>query len=168
MPERSRSKPATPRTRGTGTETGGVAASVPSDGPLGPLGPGPYIDLDALVPVLERRWGADREGGRFRCPIPGHEDHALIGPALDLPAAPLMLQCCKGRSRSLGEVRAAIGYGHDVRLSNIEIAVWLRRLAYECDQFEPVVVEVPAVAPSTTAWVAEAAEGFRLDRKSVV
>jgi hypothetical protein len=104
------------------------------------------IELGAPVArLLEAQWDADVDG-ILRCPIPGHQGTArLIHQEGDL-----RLGCCRGRWRSLGEVRAAVAYGRDVFLSSVELATWTRRLAYEAGTFEPLDVLVPLPAGLTT------------------
>ena len=74
-----------------------------------------------------------------RCPLPDHDGAAHVVRDDD---GELRLQCCGGRLRSLGEVRAGRAYGHDRVRSNIEIAVWTRRLAWELGCFAPVDVDL--------------------------
>jgi hypothetical protein len=124
------------------------------DGPLvqGPLGPlvtsGRVLVGERVESWLKLRWGAD-EHGSFPCPLPGHTGTAL----LVHEEGDLRLGCCSGRWRSPGEVRAAEAYGYDKLRTNIEIAIWLRRIAYEAGTFEPIEIVLPAlpsdVSPAT-------------------
>lgn len=84
------------------------------------------------------------EPGHLACPLPGHSGRAEIDVSPD-EGGDLRLLCCRGRSRSLGEVRAAMAYGADRLRTNIEIATWTRRLAYEAGLFAPLPVQVPAL-----------------------
>ena len=137
-----------------------LAANVPlTTGPLGPLVP--RLDLRGAVRSIELYWGAD-EHGRFPCPIPGHTGCASLGVPPDDPEQDLRLLCCRGRWRTLGEVRAAQSYGKDGVRSNIEIATWLRRLLYECRRFEPVSVPMPEPPAEAHPRIALAAAGFAL------
>jgi hypothetical protein len=113
---------------------------------------------DRVERHLESLWEANAAGS-FNCPIPGHASTArLIHQEGDL-----RLACgCTGRWRSVGEVRAAIGYGHDRLLSNIEIATWTRRIAHEAGVFIPVRVVVPELTGAVPAHVRRAREGFEL------
>jgi hypothetical protein len=150
-------------TRGpAGNSTAPTRCGPLSSGPLGPLGTGPRIDLEPLVEPLKRHWGAEPGSGRFPCPIPGHTGYSLLGPDLNDPTAEIRLHCCKGRTRPLGEVRAAQSYGTDVRLTNISAATWLRRLAFEHGCFQPLHVELPNLPEEVPSYVRVAARGFAL------
>jgi hypothetical protein len=80
------------------------------------------------------------------------------------------LLCCRGRWRSLGEVRAAIAHDSDDGgrpfseggRSNIELATWTRRLAYEVGIVQPVAVAVPPLPSGASPATERAREGFRL------
>jgi hypothetical protein len=74
----------------------------------------------------------------------------------------LRLGCCCGRWRSLGEVRAAEAYGQDGLRSNIELATWNRRLAFEAKSFVPLEVELPPLASGSEKHVQRAYAGFAL------
>lgn len=159
--------------RGTSRSSAATAAHSVADqgpldpGPLGPLDPDrgerPRIDLSGARAALEQRWGADPETGSFACPLPGHSGTALLGVPPDDPDGDLRLLCsCRGRWRSLGEVRAALAYGEDRLRSNIEAAVWLRRLVYEVGCFEPVDVRLPRLPDDAPAWAVAARDGFLL------
>lgn len=166
-------------TRGPCAADAGVSSTATDsvvDGPLvtGPLGPlvtqtatsRGRVDLSAAVPELERRFAAGVDG-RFRCPIPGHAGFSLIGvpPSVEDPggAGEPRLLCCTGRWRSLGEVRAAEAYGRDPgALTNIELAIWVRRLAHELGVFEPIGVLVPALEPTASRGATSARAGFQL------
>lgn len=126
----------------------------PCDGPLGPL----VTWGSEGVRRVEERWKAD-ETGRFPCPLPGHEGRAFIDYAPQDPRDEPRLLCCRNRWRSLGEVRAAQGYGADALRTNIEVATWTRLLAWEAVCFEPAPVyvpELPGEAPAATRRVREA------------
>lgn len=122
-------------------------------GPLGPLVPLEERQGGPLVPqvrshngrvswpprpleVLARALGGD-DGGRFQCPLPGHHGFSSIGVPPGEPITEPRLLCCSGRWRSLGEMRATIAYGEDRPRSNIEIATWTRRLAYDLGALVP-------------------------------
>jgi hypothetical protein len=89
-------------------------------------------------------WGVDTDTDSFPCPIPGHTSTARIGTPPDEHEMRLLCNC-KGRWRSLGEVRAGIAYGSDRHLRNIEIATWTRLLAFEIGCFAPVAVPFPTL-----------------------
>ena len=142
-----------------------VTASTPSadDGPLvtGPLGPlvqPGLVNLGERVRLwLEEHWHADGQGS-FACPIPGHKGTArLIHYEGDL-----RLGCCTGRWRSLGEVFAAEAYRRDFKATQIQIAAWTRRLAYEAGTFRPLDVAVPELPPDASNAARRAREGFAL------
>jgi hypothetical protein len=155
-------------------ETRGPTARLPAhslltdSGPLvsGPLGPlvsdKPRLGLEQLIAPLEREWAADPETGLFQCPLPEHTGHARLDVPLEDPQREIRLLCCRGRWRSLGEVRAASAYGVDHLRSNIELAVWLRRLAHEHGCFAPVAVSLPMVPAGTAEHVEQARRGFEL------
>lgn len=132
-------------------------------GPLGPLDPSlpRRIELAGALPALERRFGSDAEGS-FACPLPGHTGTARLGVPDEDPAGDLRVLCCRGRWRSLGEVRAAHAYGEDRIRSNIELAVWLRRLLFEADLFEPVAVDLPLLPPGASETAERVRDGFAL------
>lgn len=113
---------------------------------------------DAAVERLQRRWEASDDGS-FNCPIPEHAGRSTL--ALDEDGG-YVLDCCRGRQRSLAEVRAARAYGIDRLRSNIELAIWWRRLAHELGTFEPAPVEVPDVWAGALANVRAARDGFAL------
>jgi hypothetical protein len=142
-----------------------VTASTPpaDDGPLvtGPLGPlvqPGLVNLGERVRLwLEEHWHADGQGS-FACPIPGHKGTArLIHYEGDL-----RLGCCTGRWRSLGEVFAAEAYRRDFKATQIQIAAWTRRLAYEAGTFRPLDVAVPELPPDASDAARRAREGFAL------
>jgi hypothetical protein len=116
---------------------------------------------EALLWKLAIRWGSTGSG-RFVCPLHGGEAEFGTNDRGE-PA----LACCKGRWRSLGEVRAVLGYGYDRRpggrpRSNKELAAWNRRLAWELGGFEPVAVSVPTPPAGSPGSVTKAAVGFAL------
>lgn len=112
--------------------------------------------------MVRRQLGADEEG-RFSCPLPGHDGHAFVDLAPDdLGGDEPRLLCCRGRWRSLGEMRACMAYGVDTVRSNIELATWTRRLAYEVGAFAPLAVAVPALAPGADERTIGARAGFTL------
>jgi hypothetical protein len=112
---------------------------------------------------LERRLGADDDGG-FSCPLPDHDGRSYLGVSIDDPIGQeTRLLCCRGRWRSLGEVRALVAYGaaNTIR-SNREIAVWTRLLGFELGAFEPMSVLLPAL-PDDAPRAGEATRrGFAL------
>ena len=109
----------------------------------------PLVTLsEDAVERLAREWR--------RCPLPGHDGAAEVVREGD----EWRLRCCQGRTRSLGEVRAAIGWGQDGWRGNTEIATWWRRLAHELAWFLPVRVDLPEVPLSGPARIA--ADGYRL------
>jgi hypothetical protein len=77
-------------------------------------------------------------------------------------AGELRLECCRRRWRSIGEAYAAEAYGEDRRRTNIEIAVWLRRLAHELGSFKPESVAVPTLPDDASAHAHRARAGFAL------
>lgn len=88
---------------------------------------------------------ADSHGG-FECPLPGHTGRAFLDwPREDL-TGDLRLLCCSGRWRSLGALRAAAGYGVDESparpWTNIELATWSRRLAFDLGVLLPLAVQL--------------------------
>lgn len=115
------------------------------------------------IAALARTWGVGADGS-LPCPLPGHVGRATIGvPYDDAGAGEPRLRCCRGRWRSLGETRAAIAYGEDKKRSNIELAVWTRRLAYEHGAFSPIAVPLPLLRPEhDSAHARRAREGFAL------
>jgi hypothetical protein len=112
---------------------------------------------DQAADKLAEALGADADGF-FPCPLPGHGGRAR----LHYESGEYWLGCCQGPKRSLGEVRGARAYGADRRLSNKEIAVWWRRLAYDHGQLEPVPVDVPEVDEGAPDEVRTARDGFAL------
>lgn len=116
----------------------------------------------AATAALDDRWGADRETGRFPCPLPGHSGHALLDVPPDDLDADLRLWCCSGRWRSLGEVRAAEAYGVDARRGNTELWTWTRRLAWEVGAFVPVEVGLAELPPGCLPELARARDGYGL------
>jgi hypothetical protein len=148
--------------KGSSNEKGFFDADVPlNTGPLAPLVT-PRVVFDAAAEWrLGERWGADPETGHFRCPVPGHRGLARLGVVDEDPDRDLRLLCCRGCWRSLGEVRAAEGYGQDSRRrSQTELAAWTRRLASEVGAFQPAVVEVPRLSASAPPHVHLARDGF--------
>ena len=150
-------------TRGpTKPATAADPAALSAIGPLvpGPLGP-LVTRIDLGQPVadhLKSRWGAD-ETGTFRCPLPGHTGTAR----LIVQDGDLRLGCCSGHWRSLGEVRMAEAYGRvKWQPTNIEIAIWTRRLAYEAGTFKPLDVFVPRLPDGAAAHVRWARLGIEL------
>ena len=160
---------ATAETRGPSTPAVTQPTPLTDDGPLvpGPLGPlvptrSPRLDPYRLVAPLEREWAADPATGLFACPLPDHHGHARLDVPPEDPQREIRVLCCRGRWRSLGEVRAASAYGVDQLRSNIELAVWLRRLAYELGCFQPAAVAVPALPAGVAQHVELARRGFEL------
>ncbi len=125
-------------------------------GPLDPLVPTGRVQLGQRVATwLEKRWLAD-DLGTFRCPLPGHGGTArLVDQEGDL-----RLGCCLGRWRSVGEVFSAEAYGLDRLRTNIEIATWTRRLAYEAGVFEPLAVPVPELPEEASEAAHLVRDGF--------
>lgn len=112
--------------------------------------------MEANLNVLFR---ADTEG-RFPCPVPNHTGYANLDEGAQ--GEGLVLRCCRGKERSLGEVWASICYARDLRrLSNKLILIWTRRLAWEIGGFEPVPVYVPA-PQATPPYVEAVAQHFAL------
>jgi hypothetical protein len=156
-------------TRGPAVAADAAAATFADIGPLvGPLGPlvtggrrdqeyGRVAWTDEAVLSLERHFDADGEGYMRPCPFPGHAGAARFGIPPEDPDGDVRLLCCSGRWRSLGELRAAIAYGHDDGgrpytqggYSNILLATWGRRIGFEVGAFSPVVVDLPALQPGS-------------------
>lgn len=140
---------------------------VGAKGPLvtGPLVPlvGGRLQLRAIAIRVAAHFGAD-EKGRLQCPLPAHTGTAYLDTPEDDPAQDLRLLCnCTGRWRGFGEVRAAQAYGYDnCRRTNIEIATWVRLLAFECGAFQPVEVALPRLSADTPDWLDRVREGFAL------
>jgi hypothetical protein len=122
----------------------------PLSGPLVPLvTPARVILGDDALGRLARSYGREPDG-YFPCPIPSHTGRATLVEK----DGQSWLGCCLGRRRSLAEVRAACAYGEDGKLSNIELATWWRRLAWELGDLDPAEVVVPALGePSAAACV---------------
>jgi len=156
-------------TRGPAAASVAAAAVIADVGPLfGPLGPlvtsgrgdqefGRVAWTDEAVLQLERQLHADGDGYIRPCPLPGHTGGARLGVPPEDPEGDVRLLCCLGRWRSLGELRAAIACGHDDGgrpyaqggHSNILLATWQRRVAFEVGAFSPVVVDLPALRPGS-------------------
>jgi hypothetical protein len=112
----------------------------------------------ADVEVLGKLWGEDAFG-TFPCPWPGHEAPASFASEDGI----YMLACCSGHRRSLAEVWAARAYKRPVyHLSNIELATWWRRLAYDLGSLQPVAVQAPSLPPDAPAALHHARNGFLL------
>ena len=109
---------------------------------------------DAAVDRLVTTWGLAADG-YFPCPLPGHQGRAFL-------RGNHRIGCCHGRERSLAEVWAAIAYGADDLRSNIELAVWWRRLAYDLDALEPAPVTLPDLPQDAPPAAKSAREGFAL------
>lgn len=62
----------------------------------------------------------------------------------------------------MGEVRAAIAYRIDGWRSNIELATWTRRLAYEIGAFAPYPVTLPKLPFNASPAAQQARAGFEL------
>jgi hypothetical protein len=73
-----------------------------------------------------------------------------------------MLRCCRGRLRSLAEAWASRAYGEDKFLSNIELAIWWRRLAHDLGALQPVEVEIRALPADTPPALHRVRNGFVL------
>jgi hypothetical protein len=67
-----------------------------------------------------------------------------------------------GRWRSLGEAYAAVAYGRDQKRTNIEIATWTRRLAWEAGAFERLSVPLPELGDRASDVARIAKDGFSL------
>jgi hypothetical protein len=141
---------------------GPLVTGIPA--PDGPLVTGRVEWRDESVDALRRKLGADSDGTLI-CPLPGHSGRAFIDASPDGndsdPGEPRLL-CCGGRWRSLGEVRAAIGYGHDRLRTNIEIATWTRRLGFEVGAFTPLQVQPPSLHGEAPDIALRARDGFAL------
>ena len=136
-----------------------LPATGPLNGPLVPLVLGSRVVLrEAALDRLSDALGADKSG-YFACPIPGHPARATI---LHLNGDWRLACSCTGRERSLAEVWAARAYGTDERRSNVELAVWHRRLAWELGAVRPVVVELPPLPCGAPAVSEIARSGFGL------
>jgi hypothetical protein len=119
---------------------------------------------EAAEQKLAAQWGGTVEG--FPCPIPDHKGRAkLIEQQGDL-----RLACsCSDRPdrwRSLGEVCAAQAYGVDDIRTNIEIATWTRRLAWELKVFEKVEVSLPELPPGLPGHVDRVRQGFKTSTRA--
>ena len=130
-----------------------------SDGPLvsNEDDRSPLVEFgEPAARLLERRWEADAAGS-FRCPVPGHNGTARLVE----PDGQLRVGCCTGRWRSLAEVFAAEHYRRDVFLSQIQLATWARRLAFEAGTFHPLTIDVPD-PPDLSGSAAKVRQGFTL------
>lgn len=131
------------------------------DQPSSRTGLGRVRFTDEMANKLAAHWG-EGDDGYFACPIPGHDDRARM----DSEGDEWWLGCCRNRRRSLGDVRASIGYGRDSGQTdpryNIELATWWRRLAWELDGFAPVDVQLPELPPQAPVTVSRLREGFGL------
>jgi hypothetical protein len=107
---------------------------------------------------LVAAWGAGTDG-YFACPIPHHQGRSLLIPD---GAGSWRLGCCAGRERSLAEVCAALAYGADGLRSNIELAMWWRRLGWELGALAPVSVAVPDLPDGAPPAAGVARDGFVL------
>jgi hypothetical protein len=151
----------------------GHANAAPGDegpldtGPLGPLDHNPRVDLASGLARLEQLWGVDTDTDSFPCPIPGHTSTARIGTPPDEHEMRLLCNC-KGRWRSLGEVRAGIAYGSDRHLRNIEIATWTRLLAFEIGCFAPVAVPFPTLPEHASPHACHVRERLAVKSRDVV
>lgn len=130
----------------------------------------PLADLPGATAALEAFFGADPDSGRFRCPIPGHDHLATLEVPPNDPAGDVRLVCDgDGSWRSLGEVRASMGYNRDCTgrpygaggLTNKQAWVWTLRLLWDAK-----VLWVPAGVREETLVLPPAVrkvwEGFRL------
>lgn len=133
--------------------------SVPSfNGHISGRGPLVQPFSEEALQRLAKKWGAG-EDGYFPCPLPGHDGRALL---VSDDRGDAALGCCTGRTRSLAEVRAAEAYG-DTRLrSNIELATWRRRLAWELGEMQPIEVELPPCPEGAPAPAHTMRQGFAL------
>jgi hypothetical protein len=113
----------------------------------------------------------DPETHEGPCPLPAHPGRARLAAGIpEDETGELRLLCCSGRWRSLGEVYAAIAYGFDNGgrpareggRSNIEIAVWTRRLGCDVGAFWPAAVAVPPVPSGASPATERVWAGFRL------
>jgi hypothetical protein len=142
--------------------------------PSAPLVQGPTsprVDFSAAVDALAALLGLDPETHEGPCPLPGHRGRARL--AADIPeddTGDVRLLCCSGRWRSLGEVYAAIAFRYDNGgrpareggRSNIEIAVWTRRLGCDVGAFWPAAVAVPPLPSGASPAIERVWAGFRL------
>jgi len=106
---------------------------------------------------LEACWGADQHQS-FVCPVPGHTGSARL---IDIDGH-IRLGCCRGHWRSLGEVVALAAYHEDRTLSNIQIATWTRRLAFDAGACGRVPSGVPSLPEDAPSSVRAARNGFDL------
>jgi hypothetical protein len=131
----------------------------------------PRLQLGHVADRIADRLGLDPATLEGRCPLPGHEGPArLVSGIPEDEQGDLRLACCQGRWRSLGEVRAAIAYVIDNGglprrkggRSNVELATWTRRLAYEVGAFKPEPVAAPPLPSGASPATRCALEGFLL------
>lgn len=99
-------------------------------------------------------WFQAELDGSFKCPLPGHGGRSFLDWPREDTKGDLRLLCCCGRWRSLGAMRAAASYGVDENprrpWTNIELATWSRRLAFDLGALRPLDVplgRVPDVQP---------------------
>jgi len=167
---------------GTGADDGRTRPPARGQGPLVQVPSGPLVQEDATGRALRIEFGAviDKVAERLGidpvtfegpCPLPGHTGRARLASGLPEDRyGDVRLLCCRGRWRSLGEVRASIAHGSDDGgrpfyeggRSNIELATWTRRLAYEVGVFHPAPVAVPQLPYGASPATERAREGFRL------
>jgi len=131
----------------------------------------PRIEFGAVSDKVAERFGLDPVTFEGRCPLPGHTGSARLASGLPEDRyGDVRLLCCRGRWRSLGDVRASIAYGfddggrkyEDGGRSNILLATWTRRLAYEVGAFRPAAVAVPPLPSGASPGIERVWEGFRL------
>jgi hypothetical protein len=161
--------------KGTGADGSRTRAPARRQGPLVQVPSGPLVQSDATgrpprvefgeaIEAVAQRLGLDPVTFEGPCPLPGHTGTARLASGIpEDPTGDVRLLCCRKRWRSLGEVRAAIGYGFDnARRTNIELATWTRRLACEVGAFRPVAVPLPPLASGASPGIERAREGFGL------
>lgn len=131
----------------------------------------PRIDFGQVVGAVAAYFGLDPITCEGPCPLPGHAGRARIASGLPEDRwGDVRLLCCRSRWRSLGEVLAAVAYGHDDGgrprrdggRSNIELATWTRRLAYETGILQPEPIAVPPLPSGASPATRQALEGFLL------
>jgi hypothetical protein len=129
--------------------------SPTADVPLVPAGRVEFSELGERR--LAQRWGGTPDA--FPCPVPGHDGAA----SLVQEEGALLVRCCGGRLRPLGEMRAVEAHGEDVPpIGNTLLATWVRRLAFEVGEFAPLHVVLPALPDGAPSREVAARKGFAL------
>lgn len=159
---------------GTGEDAGRARPPARGQGPLVQVPSGPLVqrlDLRDHIAALAKWFGLDPATFEGPCPLPGHTGRARLASGLPEDRhGDVRLLCCRGRWRSLGDVRASIAYGYDDGgrpyehggRSNIELWTWTRRLAYEVGAFRPAAVAVPPLPSGASPATERAREGYLL------